>query len=66
MLHGSHTSVVSHVICPTWKQKWAGEFVRRDSMRFEYVDIDGNRDSELLVLKVKLDSVCTARNYARS
>ena len=28
-------------------------------MRFEYVDTDGNRDSELLYLKFKRDSVCT-------
>ena len=33
-------------------------------MRFEYVDTDGNRDSELLYLKFKRDSVCTARKSA--
>ena len=31
---------------------------------FEYVDTDGNRDSELLYLKFKRDSVGTARKSA--
>ena len=33
-------------------------------MRFEYVDTDGHRDSELLYLKFKRDYVCTARKSA--
>ena len=46
-------------------QKWAGEFVRRDSMRFEYVDTDGNETAnDFKYLKFKRDSVFTARKSA--